>query len=201
VSMEVKLKAEKRQERGKELARKLRASGRVPAVLYGKNVESVALSIGAKEAEMLFQSISVENTIIGLEIDGEQAPVQTLIREIQVHSFRPGLLHVDFYRIRQGETLELSIPLNLIGVPDGVRNAGGMLQQALHEVPVRCVPTMIPDSIDIDVTSLEVGGSIHVYDIKPHEGVEIMLEPDQVVCSVFAQRGAETAAGEGEGSE
>jgi large subunit ribosomal protein L25 len=130
----------------------------------------------------------VENTIVGLEIEGEKAPVQTLIREIQVHPFRPQLFHVDFYRIREGERLEVEIPVHLHGVPEGVRTAGGILQQIVHQVPVKCLPTMIPESIDIDVTALAIGGSVHVSDLRLAEGVEILMDADQTVCSVVAPK-------------
>lgn len=184
MSTGAKLRAEKREQKGKESARKLRDNGRIPAVLYGKETETVSLSLDAHEAELLFQSISVENTIVGLEIEGEKGPVQTLIREIQVHPYRPVLFHVDFYRIREGERLEVEIPVNLNGVPEGVRSSGGILQQVVHQVRVKCLPTMIPESIEIDVTALELGGSVHVSDLRLGEGVEILMDADQTVCSV-----------------
>lgn len=188
MSMEVRLKAEKRDEKGKGAARKLRARGRVPAVLYGRDDEAMHLSVEAHEAEQLFQSITVENTIVGLEIRGERGPVQTLIREIQVHPFKPLLFHLDFYRIRAGEMLEVEIPLHLSGTPEGVRTSGGILQQTIHEVLVRCLPTEIPESIEVDVSELEIGGAVHVSDLRLAEGVEILLEPDQTICSVVAPR-------------
>jgi large subunit ribosomal protein L25 len=188
MSTGAKLRAEKRERKGKESARKLRDGGRIPAVLYGKETDTVSLSLDAHEAELLFQSISVENTIVGLEIEGEKAPVQTLIREIQVHPYRPVVFHVDFYRIREGERLEVEIPVHLHGVPEGVRSSGGILQQVVHQVPVKCLPTLIPESIDIDVTALELGGSVHVSDLRVAEGVEILMDPDQTVCSVVAPK-------------
>lgn len=194
MATEVKLRAEQRKEHGKGAARKLRARGRVPAVLYGKDTESVSLSVEAHEAQILFQQISVENTIIGLEIAGEKKPVQTLIREIQAHPYKPVLYHVDFYLIREGETLEVQIPVHVIGIPEGVRLGGGMLQQSIHEVQVRCLPTQIPESLDVDVTSLTVGQSLHVSDLHTEEGVEILLDPDQVVCSVVIPKAAAPAA-------
>jgi large subunit ribosomal protein L25 len=205
MSTGAKLRAEKREQKGKESARKLRDSGRIPAVLYGKETETVSLSLDAHEAELLFQSISVENTIVGLEIEGEKAPVQTLIREIQVHPYRPVLFHVDFYRIREGERLEVEIPVNLNGVPEGVRSSGGILQQVVHQVRVKCLPTMIPESIEIDVTALEIGGSVHVSDLRLGEGVEILMDADQTVCSVVQPKlevaPAAEAAAPAEGAE
>jgi large subunit ribosomal protein L25 len=188
MAKEVTLRAEKREEHGKEAARRLRGKGRVPAVLYGKGAESVSLSLEAHEATLLFETISVENTIIGLDIAGEKKPVPALIREVQAHPYRPVLYHVDFYRIREGETLEVQIPVHVTGVPEGVRTSGGVLQQSIHEVLVRCLPTEIPSSIDIDVSHLGIGDSVHVSDIHLAEGVEILLDPDQVVCAVAVPR-------------
>jgi large subunit ribosomal protein L25 len=194
MAKEVKLRADKREGTGKEAATRLRNNGRVPAVLYGKGTEPVSLSVEAHEARLLFQSISVENTIIGLEIEGESKPVQTLIREVQAHPYRPILFHVDFYRIREGEKLELDIPVHLIGVPEGVRTSGGILQQSVHEVQVRCLPTEIPSSIDFDVSNLLVGQTVHVSDLKVSEGVEILVDPEQVVCSVVLPKAEAPAA-------
>ena len=201
MAKDVTLRALKRDGQGKEAARRLRKEGRVPAVLYGKGAETVHLSVEAHEAVLLFQSISVENTIIGLEIDGEKKPVQTLIREIQAHPYKPVIHHVDFLLIREGQTLELEIPVELVGVPEGVRTGGGVLQQSFHEVAVRCLPTQIPSSFEIDVTHLGVGDSIHVSDIKLPEGVEILLDADQVICSVAMQRAETPAAGEAAAAE
>jgi len=196
--MAVTLRAQKRDQRGKGAARKLRAVGRVPAVLYGKGTDTVDLSLDAREAEYLFLSVSVENTIIGLDIEGEKVPVQTLVREIQVHPYRPLMLHVDFYRVREGEMIELEIPVHLVGTPEGVKNAGGILQLLIHELPVRCLPTEIPESIELDVSGLGIGDSIHVSDLGLPAGVEVMVEADRTVCSVGAPRVVVEEAPEGE---
>jgi len=184
MSIEARLSAEKREDTGKGAARRLRASGRVPAVVYGKDAETQSLSVDAHEADHLFQAISVENTIVDLEIDGEKGPVRTLVREIQVHPYRPTLLHIDFYRIQEGVRVEVEIPLHLNGVPEGVKNSGGILQQVIHELPVKCLPTDIPDSIELDVTGLDVGDSVHVSDLDLGEDVEVLLDPERTVCSV-----------------
>jgi large subunit ribosomal protein L25 len=199
MTKEVTLRAEKRQGRGKEAARRLRANGRVPAVLYGKGSEAMSLSVEAHEATLLFQSISIENTIFGLQIEGERAAVPALVREVQAHPFRPVLYHVDFLIIREGERLELEIPVHIIGVPEGVRTGGGMLQQSIHEVLVRCLPTQIPSSLDLDVSHLVVGDNVHVSDLPVAEGVEVLLDADQVVCAVVLPKAAAAAAEDVEG--
>jgi large subunit ribosomal protein L25 len=178
------LKATPRDETGKEFARKLRAEGRIPAVLYGKDMEARGLSLDMQETEYLFRRISVENTILDLEIEGEKEPVRTLIREIQSLPHKPGLLHVDFLRIQAGVAVEVDIPVNLEGVPAGVRDSGGVLEQMINEVRVKCIPSKIPEEVSIDVTGLAVGDSVHVYDIDLGEGVELLADPDRTICNV-----------------
>ncbi|MGW8265741.1 MAG: 50S ribosomal protein L25 [Longimicrobiales bacterium] len=182
------LKAAYRTETGKEYARKLRADGRIPAVLYGKDMEAKALSLDLQETEYLFQRIAVENTILDLVIDGEKEPVQTLIREIQSHPHKAGLLHVDFLRIQKGVAVEVDIPVNLEGVPQGVRDSGGVLEQVINEIRVKCIPSAIPEVVSIDVSGLGVGDSIHVYDIDLGEEVEVLVDADRTICNVAIPR-------------
>lgn len=195
------LKAARRIDTGKEHARKLRAQGRIPAVLYGKDMDAMSLSLDLQETEYLFQRIAVENTILDLIIDGEKEPVQTLIREIQSHPHRTGLLHVDFLRIQKGVAVEVEIPVNLEGVPAGVRDSGGVLEQMVNEIRVKCIPSMIPEVVSIDVTGLGVGDSIHVYDVDLGEGVEILVDPDRTICNVAIPRAAAVEEGLEEGAE
>lgn len=178
------LKALPREETGKEAARKLRAQGRLPAVVYGKDMDSRGISLDLQESEYLFQRIAVENTIVHLMVEGEAESIQTLIREIQTLPHKPGLLHVDFLRIQKGVAVEVEIPVSLEGVPVGVREAGGILEQAINELRVKCIPSMIPEVVSLDVTGLAVGDSIHVGEIDLGEDVDILVDPDRTVCSV-----------------
>jgi len=182
------LKAAYRTDTGKEYARKLRAEGRIPAVLYGKDMEAKSLTLDVQETEYLFQRIAVENTILDLVIEGEKEPVQTLIREIQSYPHKTGLLHVDFLRIQKGVAVEVEIPVDLEGVPAGVRESGGVLEQMINEIRVKCIPSMIPEVVSIDVTGLGVGDSIHVYDIDLGEGVEVLVDEDRTICNVAIPR-------------
>src|SRR5690606_38114903 len=124
MATQVTLKAGLRSERGKGAARKLRGTGHLPAVVYGADADPVALVLNTHEAELLFHSISVDNTIVNLQIEGQVAPVQTLVREIQTHPIRPQILHVDFLRIQAGVEVELEVPVHLVGTPNGVREEG-----------------------------------------------------------------------------
>jgi large subunit ribosomal protein L25 len=178
------LKAQPRSNTGKEAARKLRAVGRIPAVVYGKEMEARGLSLDLQETEYLFQRIAVENTILDLVIEGDDEPVQTLIREIQSYPHKPGLLHVDFLRIQKGVAVELEIPVDLVGTPIGVRDSGGMLEQLINEIRVKCIPSLIPEVISLDVTGLAVGDSLHVSDVDLGEGVDLLVDLGRTICSV-----------------
>jgi large subunit ribosomal protein L25 len=182
------LHAQKREGTGKGVARKLRQAGRVPAVLYGRELDSIHLSIDAHEAEHLFHSISVDNTIVSLEVEGEKEAYETLVREIQTHPWKAHMLHVDFLRIQAGVEVDLDVPVHLEGVPAGVRLSGGILEQVIHELPVRCIPSKIPESFVLDVTDLDLNEALHVSDIPLEEGVEIRVSADRTICSVAVPR-------------
>lgn len=182
------LKAEKREGTGKGVARKLRQSGRVPAVLYGRELESMHLSVDAHDAEHLFHSISVDNTIVSLEVEGEKEPYETLVREIQTHPWKATMLHVDFLRIQAGVAVDLDVPVILEGIPAGVRLDGGVLEQVIHDLPIRCIPSKIPESFVLDVTELELNDTLHVSDIALEEGVEVRVAPERTICAVALPR-------------
>ncbi len=184
MSTQVTLNAERRDETGKGVARKLRAAGKLPAVMYGADGESVSLVLDANDTSHLFHSISVDNTIVNLEVGGEAVPVPTLIREIQTHPFRAEILHVDFLRIQTGVEVELDIPVELEGVPTGVKDQGGVLEQTIYMLPVSCMPAAIPDLIRVDVSGLEINDSLQVAELAIPEGVEVLLDPERTVCSV-----------------
>ncbi|MEP6906155.1 MAG: 50S ribosomal protein L25/general stress protein Ctc [Gemmatimonadales bacterium] len=182
----VQLSATPRDGTGKGAARSLRASGRIPGVIYGHGREPQALAIDNRELEKLLSKISAESTVIELTLDGKSA--KTLIREIQRHPFKRQILHVDFQELVAGEKIIVRLPIVLSGVPDGVRQDGGVLDQTLRELEVEVDPANIPNHIEIDVTPLKIGEGIHVRDVKLPEGVEVVTELDSSVCVVSAPR-------------
>lgn len=194
----ISLNATKREGSGKGDARKLRASGRIPAVLYGKDMETISLSLDAMEAEHLFAGISVENTIIDLKVEGESKPRQALIRQIQSHPFKKDVVHVDFYRIQAGVAVDVEVPVRLEGTPKGVKDHGGNLEQIIHEMPVKCIPSLIPEAIVVDVSGLDIDETIHISDLQIPEGVEVTIDEVRTVCLVAAPRGAAEEGEEGE---
>lgn len=183
------LDARTRESTGKGAARKLRSSGRIPAVAYGHGMENRSLSVSAHELQKLLGSINAENTIIELRIEGAMA-VQALIREVQHHPSRPYIQHVDFFEVSASEKLHVEIPVRLHGIPIGVREGGGVLQEVLREISVECLPKDIPSEVDIEIGNLQVGDSIHVSDVVL-PNVTILNDPDLVICTVSVPTAAE----------
>lgn len=188
-----------REASGKGGARKLRATGRIPAVIYGHGEETRLLSVDAHELHLLFSRIRVESTVITVEIEGEPTPARALVREVQKHVYRDDFVHVDFYQIHAGEAITVDVPIRLIGTAAGVK-AGGIMQHALNEIEVRCLPDRIPSTLDVDISALEIGDSIHVSDVTAPEGVEFLVDEERTICSVMAPTLA-TEEEEGEAEE
>src|SRR3954453_18964206 len=186
------LSAETRTETGKGVARKLRAAGRVPAVVYGHAREPQSLSLTTRELEKLLSQIATGSTVIELALGG--ATTKTLIREIQRHPFKKQILHVDFQELVAGEKVIVHLPLVFVGVPEGVRLSGALLEQILHSIEVRVDPANIPNHIDVDVTHLAMGHSLHIGDLVLPEGLEVLSDADATICAVIAPRAAVEAA-------
>jgi large subunit ribosomal protein L25 len=182
------LSANVRDGSGKGSARKLRSSGSVPAIIYGHGREPQSVAINTRELEKLLDRIAAESTVIDLAVEGKSA--RTLIREIQRHPFKRQILHVDFQELVAGEKITVRLPIVLIGVPDGVRMDGGILDQTMRELLVEVDPSNIPNHVELDVTKLVIGSSVHVSDIPLPEGVEVVDDVDASVCVVSAPRAA-----------
>lgn len=195
-----KLKAEKRESAGKGTARKLRGAGRIPVVLYGRGEDTRSLSVDAHELELLMQRVHLENTIVQLQISGERSAVKALAREVQRHPSRAAILHVDFYQIHAGEKITVEVPVRLVGQAPGVRS-GGLMQHALTEIEVRCLPDDIPEFIELNVEGMEIGDSLHVRDAQLPDGVEATQDPDRTICSVIPPQAGIAEPGEEEAAE
>jgi large subunit ribosomal protein L25 len=186
------LGAEARTDTGKGVARKLRAAGRVPGVIYGHGRDPQPLTINAREFERLADRIRITSTVIELEVGGKTA--RTLIREIQRHPLDRALIHVDFQELVAGEKINVSVPLRYLGTPDGVRTSGGIMEEIMHLLHVRCDPANIPDHIDVDVVPLTIGHGLHVSDLKLADGIEVLDDPGQSLCLVSAPKEEEVVA-------
>lgn len=213
MSTKTTLKAERREGTGKGVARKLRSAGQLPAVVYGGDGDTDHISLNAHDAEYLFRNISVDNTIVEIDIEGEKGTVQTLVREIQTHPWKAHVLHVDFLRIQKGVAVEMDVPLHLTGTPVGVQMSGGIVEQIVHDIGLRCIPSKIPEVIEVDISAMDVGDVLHAEDIALGEGVELMIAGGQTICMVNQpkgpaeadtdedEEGAESAADESAGAE
>ena len=187
MAQQVNLQAVTRPETGKGAARTLRRQGKVPGVIYGHNRTPEAVAIETSALNKMLVGISAGTTVLDVIVDGRPA-VKALIREIQRDSVRPAdILHLDLYEVRADEKVTLSVPVHLVGIPDGVRNFGGVLDHSLRELEIEVLPADIPDHVELDVTALAIGHSLFVRDIKI-EKAEILNEPDTPVCSVVAPR-------------
>ena len=186
------LSASTRSDIGKGVARKLRAAGKVPGVVYGHAREPQGLALDTRELERLLEKITAASTVIDLSIDG--AGHKTLIREIQRDPVRRTILHIDFQELVAGERVNVRVKLVFEGTPVGVRSDGGIFEEALHEVEVEADPANIPEKITIDVTDLTIGHSLHVSDLKVPEGVEVVTDGDVTICICSAPRAEEEVA-------
>lgn len=193
--MELTLECQKRPEGSKPNA--LRRQGLLPAVLYGhKGTESVALTVDAKAAEMLLKKASVNNTLVQLNVKDMPWQGQTLIREVQTHPWRNYVYHLSFFSVAAHGALQVTVPLHFVGTAVGVKNEGGTLDTVLTELEVSCAPDSIPETIEVDVSNLHVGDSLHVNQLKLPGNVEVVGEGDRIVVNVLGVAGQVTADAE-----
>ncbi|MFQ5679251.1 MAG: 50S ribosomal protein L25 [Gemmatimonadota bacterium] len=176
------MRAERRAGAGKGKARRLRRAGYVPGVVYGHDEEAASLKVRTEELEALLGQISVDNTLIDLQVDGEDSR-RVLIREVQRHPFKPEILHIDFFHIRAGEKIRVAVPLHLTGRALGVEE-GGVLQQQRHDIEVECLPREIPDQFELDVSELGIGDALRVGDVNVG-GLTLLEDLDAPVCAVL----------------
>src|SRR5207237_8546771 len=175
----VSFNATARDNTGKGAARSLRSRGQVPAVIYGHDREPQALSLNARDLDKMLGNIQAESTVIEVTVGGQTS--KTLIREIQRHPIKRQILHVDFQALVAGEKVTVNIPIVLTGIAEGVRLEGGVLDHTLRELEIEVDPSNIPDRVELDVTNMMIGDSLHVSDIKLPEGVEIIDDPETSV--------------------
>src|SRR6266850_1715968 len=186
------LNANPRTEKGKGVARKLRAAGQVPGVIYGHGREPQPLTVNAREFDRLAERVRITSTVIELALDGRTA--RTLVRELQRDPIRRTVLHVDFQELVAGEKVNVSVPLRFVGTPEGVKTGGGILEEVMHQLEVKVDPSNIPDHIDVDVTALTIGHSLHIGDLKLPAGVEVTDDPEQTVAVVSPPKAEEEVA-------
>jgi len=178
------LDATKRSESGKSAARQIRREGNIPAVLYGHGRDPELLTISGMQFEKAVASVSGMR-IIKVKVGSKTS--RALIQEVQRHPTRAQVLNVDFLEVHKGERITVKPPIRLVGSPEGVRNQGGVLDQILRELEIRVLPKDLPDRIEVDVTDLMVGHSIHVRDVEVPDA-EILIDLDATICTVVPPR-------------
>jgi large subunit ribosomal protein L25 len=193
-----KIAAESRSESGKGIARRLRASGRIPAVAYGKGVGPLALIVDPGEVKTILTSSLGVNSVLELDIDGGKK-VQAMIADYQYHPVSRALLHADFIAIDESAEVEVRIPLILFGKSKGIV-LGGKLRQVFREVPVRCVPSKIPAELRFDITELDIDDAVPAGDLVLPEGVSLAVDAKRTVAMIATDRRAKMAEDE-EGAE
>ncbi len=200
MAQQATLRAEARQHTGKGAARALRRAGKIPAVIYGHNRAAEAVQVDAPALGRLLAGLKSASTLLDVTI-GSGQPVKALLREIQRDPLRPSdILHLDLYEVRADEKISLNIAVKLVGTPEGVRTHGGVLDQVLYSLEVRCFPGDIPEKIRVEIADLEIGGAIALRDLAPPSGVEFVQDPELRVVSIHQklEEEAPPALGEAE---
>ncbi len=183
----VTLTAASRTKTGKGAARTLRRAGMIPAVIYGHGRDPQALEVDQRTLGRLLETIGGETVLIDVTIDGA-TPVKAIVREVQRNPVRRAdVIHLDLYAVVAGEPILVEVPVHLVGTPEGVRNQGGVLDHQLHRLSIRCLPGDIPEHVDVDVSHLTVGQSVHAGDVTV-PNAEVMHDDDVSIVAVLAAR-------------
>src|ERR1044072_4580700 len=180
---EYKVQARLRSGRGKNDARRARRDGMVPITVYGGGAETVAAVAPLRELAAILRSESGRNTIFTIEVDGGGSS-EVMFHDRQIDPVKGRLIHADLTRLVKGQKIEVTVPLHLTGEPIGVKEKQGVLEQIIREIEIRCEPREIPDSLDVDVSNLDVHDVLHVSDIPVSDTVEILTDADQVIATV-----------------
>ena len=187
---QVVLSARNRQSKGSAEARRIRRTGRIPGVIYGRSGKAVSIDLDALEFTNRVKGIS-ESTIVKVELDGK--PYDAFVKDTQRNIIDGSILHVDFYEVESGVALRARVSINLKGNAIGVRE-GGILEFPLHEIEVECLPKDLPERIEVDISNLGANQSIHVKDIALSDAIRVISAPDQVVALVKYAREEVVAA-------
>lgn len=188
------LSAKLRPSVGTGAARKLRQTGKIPAICYGAGKDPIQLEINASELQKSLDPKKGRNTLLKLHIEGGGAPLSVLLKDVQTGKLRGNIVHADFLRVENDKPVRATVPLSLTGKPEGVK-AGGTMHQVYRSLDMLCLPDRIPSFIEIDVTNLQIGQSIHVSDLKLPEGTKAAVAGTTTLCVVTAPRAEKAAEG------
>jgi large subunit ribosomal protein L25 len=197
---EYKVQAKVRDGRGKNDARRARREGLVPITVYGGDGETVAAVAPLSELAAILRSESGRNTIFTIDVEGIGVS-EVMFHDRQIDPVKGRLIHADLARLVKGQKIEVTVPLHLVGEPIGVKEKQGVLEQIIREIQIRCEPREIPDSLDVDVSNLDVHDLLHVSDIRVADTVEILTDAEQVIATVGIVKEEVEAAPAAEGEE
>jgi large subunit ribosomal protein L25 len=185
----IELKTKIRTTTGNGPARRLRMSGQIPAVLYGPKTEAVLLSVNKNDLELLFKKGGIGQVVLNLVIqkNGETLTMPAMIKELQAHPVSRNFIHIDFYEIKMDQKITAKIPVVTTGIAKGVE-LGGILQIIRRELEVECLPLEVPESIEIDISDLDIGDSIHVEKIRLEGEIEFLEDDNYTVVTVLAPK-------------
>jgi large subunit ribosomal protein L25 len=193
---EVTLTAEAGRETGSSSTRRLRAQGKIPGVVYGHGSDPISVAVVAREFQIAMSGEAGLNTLLSLEVGSQN--FLTLARDIQHHPFRNVVTHIDFQIVSRDEVISAEIPINLVGEPIEVQHGDGIVDQQLFTLAIKAKPADIPPSVDIDISGLTIGASLHVSDITVPRGVELETDPEATVVAGQPPRVQATAEEEAE---
>jgi large subunit ribosomal protein L25 len=184
MAKQVKLTAERRTATGRSAVRKLKAAGSIPAVIYGAKDKPETLQVSKRDINAMLSHASGENILVELEIGGKNR--LALVQEVQHAPLGGGVLHIDFHAVSVDEVIQADVPIEPVGVANGVKNMGGLLEQNLRSLAIECLPRDLPDVIKVDVSALNIGDAIHVRELPLPSGVTTRIQPDLTAFSVLA---------------
>ncbi len=189
--MSLTIKAEKRDAGGKNVARRVRREGNVPAILYGPDVENVPLALSKRDIFDILKTETGANTIF--QVAFEKDKLEVMIKDYQQDVTTDELLHVDLFRISMEQEIRVSVPIVLTGDAVGVKAEGGFVESATREVEVECLPKDIPDNIEVDISALHLNQSLKIEDLAPVEGVKVLSDPQAMIVLIQAPSVEEVA--------
>jgi large subunit ribosomal protein L25 len=193
----IELNVEKRSAAGKGAARRSRAEGKIPGVVYGAGKSNVPISVGHKALSDAFRAGAGENAIFLLKLAGSDQSRHAMIRELQRHPVSRKPVHIDFVRVLMDVKITVRVPVEVVGLASGVKNEGGILDVVTREIEIECLPANIPAHIAVDVTNLAIGDAIRISELPAVEGVTIVDNPEKVIAHVaHPTREEEPAAAE-----
>ena len=197
---QVTLSAERRAESGSRPARRMRRTGRVPAIVYGRGLDPLSVSVSGRELYSALHTAAGANAILSVEIDGDE-PVLAVAREIQRHPVRGEITHLDLIKVSLDVAIEAEVSIEYLGTPLGVRDEDGIVETIATSVMIEALPTAIPPSIPLDISELVIGDTLKVEDLPETEGVTILDDPERPLVTVLAPRLIEEEEVVAEGEE